>query len=215
MVSATYAAAAVAAYLLGAIPFGFVVYRCVRGGDIRKVGSGNIGATNVGRELGFRYFVLVFALDMAKGAIAAVGGWLVAQAVPCPTCFKTSLAVLCGLMAFLGHLFPIYLGFKGGKGVATGLGVALALHWIAALAALGAWAAAFLAFRYVALASAVGGVALPIAQVLLAEEPFGPDAVPITVFFFLGAGFILIRHLPNFRRMLHGSEPRVPLRVKL
>lgn len=214
MVNAIYAAAAVAAYLLGAVPFGYLVYRWVRGGDIRQVGSGNIGATNVGRELGFRYFILVLVLDVAKGSIAALGGWFVSQAVPCPTCFRTSLAVLCGLMAFLGHLFPIYLRFKGGKGVATGLGVALALNWIAALAALGVWAGALLVFRYVALASAVGGLALPVLQLLLTKDPFGPDAVPVTVFFLFGAGLILMRHLPNFRRMLQGVEPRVPLRVK-
>jgi glycerol-3-phosphate acyltransferase PlsY len=122
--------------------------------------------------------------------------------------------VFCGLLAFVGHMFPVYLRFKGGKGVATGLGVALALNWMAALAAFGVWVLVLIPFRYVALSSVAGGIALPIAHLLLVEAPFGPDRIPITFFFLLGALFIVIRHLSNLRRIAQGEEPRVLSRAK-
>lgn len=112
-------------------------------------------------------------------------------------------------MAFLGHIFPIYLRFKGGKGVATGLGVSLALNWIAALVAVGVWVVALLPFRIVALSSILAGVALPVSHALVSKEPFGPDLVPISIFFILGGAFVLVRHIPNLKRIAHGEEPKV------
>src|SRR5437879_12948267 len=114
------------AYLIGAIPFGYLTAKGLRGIDIRTVGSGNIGATNVGRVLGFRFFLLVFAFDMAKGLLPTLGfpklfTLLTAQQPP------PDLRVLVALAAILGHNFPIYLKFKGGKGVATSLGAGLGL----------------------------------------------------------------------------------------
>jgi len=112
-------------------------------------------------------------------------------------------------MAFLGHLFPIYLRFKGGKGVATGLGVSLALNWVAALIAVGVWVLVLLPFRIVALSSIVAGVALPVSHALVSKDPFGPDFVPISIFFILGGTFVLVRHFPNVKRIARGEEPRV------
>src|SRR6476646_3090635 len=134
--------ALVIAYLVGAIPFGWLIARS-RGIDIFHAGSGNIGATNVGRVLGRKFGLLVFALDFAKGA----GPVLVAGILPADVrdAFELpdALRVGAALAAFLGHLFPVYLGFRGGKGVATGAGVVLVLTPVPALAALLAWAALF------------------------------------------------------------------------
>ena len=117
--------AVAAAYLCGSIPFGYLVARWVRGIDIRTVGSGNLGATNVGRTLGFRYFWLVLLLDLLKGYLPTIGfPWLLNRFMGSS---PVDLPVLLALAAILGHTFPIYLGFRGGKGVATSLGGVLAL----------------------------------------------------------------------------------------
>src|SRR6516164_8866789 len=136
----------VAAYLLGAVPFGYLVARA-RGVDILAQGSGNIGATNVGRVLGRRWGLLVFLLDFAKGALPVLGASLAASAVP--ELAPGVLAVTAALAAFLGHLFPVYLGFRGGKGVATGVGVVAVLLPGIAVAVLLAWAALLVATRFV------------------------------------------------------------------
>lgn len=119
------------------------------------------------------------------------------------------LAVFCGLMAFLGHIFPVYLAFRGGKGVATGLGVALALNWEAALIALGVWFLVLLVSRFVALASMIAGIALPVAHGFLAEKPFDPaSSLPVTIFLILGGFLVLVRHLGNLSRILRGVESK-------
>ncbi len=145
--------APLAGYLIGSIPFGYLVAR-VRGVDIFAQGSGNIGATNVGRVLGKKYGVLVFLLDFTKGVLPV----LATRFIPSP--WPDWLAVLTGLAAFLGHLFPLYLGLRGGKGVATGTGVVLMLVPGPALAALGVWLLAVLAWRYVSVASLLAVAAL-------------------------------------------------------
>ena len=124
-----------AGYLVGSIPFGYLVYYWARGVDIRTVGSGNIGATNVGRQLGFRYFLLVFALDVLKGLVPTLGVPLGIKSMGIePT---ADLPVFVALASILGHNFPVYLKLQGGKGVATSLGALLALDPIACGAA--AW----------------------------------------------------------------------------
>src|SRR4051812_44987549 len=141
------AVVAAASYLLGAVPFGYLVARW-RGVDILHAGSGNIGATNVGRVLGRGYGVLVFLLDFAKGALPVLAAAALAPRHD-PAWAPQLFEVAAGLAAFLGHLFPVYLGFRGGKGVATGAGVVLVLTPVPALAALLAWAALFTSTRYV------------------------------------------------------------------
>src|SRR5262245_21234928 len=143
------------AYLVGAIPFGYLVGRW-RGVDIFSQGSGNIGATNVGRVLGRRFGVLVFVLDFAKGALpAATAAWLVKSPVSQVGHLLPpgTLPVVVGLAAFLGHLFPIYIHFRGGKGVATGAGVVAVLLPGPALGAVLVWLALICATRYASLAS--------------------------------------------------------------
>jgi acyl-phosphate glycerol 3-phosphate acyltransferase len=200
----------VAAYLLGGIPFGYLVARA-RGVDIFAQGSGNIGATNVGRVLGRRFGILVFILDFAKGALP-VAAALQASALAEPTGGPVTaevLGVAAGLAAFLGHLFPVYLRFRGGKGVATGAGVVAVLLPAEALGGLLVWVAVVCAVRYVSLASLAAAVTLCVLRLALAQPPLAPDNLPVTCFCFLVAGLVFVRHRANLGRLLHGTENRL------
>src|SRR3954451_4720438 len=181
-------------YLIGSVPFGVVVVRVFRHEDIRKQGSGNIGASNVWRSYGRGLGVPVALLDVAKGFVPAfVGVKLGGEWV----------GVLAGAAAMLGHARPIWLGFtKGGKMVATGGGVAFALAPLAAGICLVVWLTTFVLFRYASLASIVTAVALPILCLVLGE----PWA---TVIFAAVASLAVIAlHRQNIGRLLHGTEPR-------
>src|SRR5438445_11775197 len=166
-----------AAYLIGAIPFGYLLAR-LKGVDLFQVGSGNIGATNVGRVLGRRFGILVFLLDFAKGALpTAAASWIAAQPEFAFASFpgRDALPVGAGLAAFVGHLFPVYLRFHGGKGVATGAGVVTVLLPGPAFAALITWVAIVGLTRYVSLASLSAGVSLCLFHLLLTPNPFASE----------------------------------------
>jgi acyl-phosphate glycerol 3-phosphate acyltransferase len=199
------------AYLIGAIPFGFLVARW-RGVDIFKQGSGNIGATNVGRVLGRRFGILVFMLDFAKGALPALAAsWVTLPAEDSlqTALGKDGLGVIAGLAAFLGHLFPIYLRFRGGKGVATGAGVVAVLLPGPALGALLTWVALLAAFRYVSLASLGAATVLCLLRLGLTPEPFAPCHRILTCFCFVAMALVFLRHRANVTRLLHGNENRL------
>jgi acyl-phosphate glycerol 3-phosphate acyltransferase len=197
-------------YLIGAIPFGYLVARW-RGVDIFKAGSGNIGATNVGRVLGRRFGILVFLLDFGKGAgptaialglrevIASSGSELV-----------NALPVLAGLSAFVGHVFPVYLRFRGGKGVATGAGVVAVLLPVPMLLGLLTWILILGLTRYVSLASLTAGLVLCFSHIALTPEAFSPDNWVLTCFAFLAVGLVFARHHANIRRLLQGNENQLP-----
>jgi glycerol-3-phosphate acyltransferase PlsY len=191
-------------YLVGAVPFGYLVARA-RGIDIFREGSGNIGATNVGRVLGRKFGILVFFLDFAKGALpVAVASWVADRldlSLPPHT-----LPVLAGLAAFLGHLFPLYLNFRGGKGVATGAGVVAFLLPLPAAAAVLAWLAVVCATRYVSLGSLLAVAALVVIRLLTAPSLFGADAVILNLFCLLAAALVVERHRGNITRLLKGNE---------
>jgi glycerol-3-phosphate acyltransferase PlsY len=181
-------------YVLGSIPFGYVLPRIVRGEDIRRQGSGNVGASNVWRVYGRSLGIPVALLDVAKGFVPALvglelgGDWV---------------GVLAGAAAMIGHARPVFLGFsKGGKMVATGGGVALALAPLAALGCLVVWLVTFAAFRYASLASMVTAVALPLLCLV-----FGV-AWPVVGFAAVAALGVLALHRHNIRRLLAGTEPR-------
>jgi glycerol-3-phosphate acyltransferase PlsY len=181
-------------YLIGSIPFGVVVVKLFRGEDIRKQGSGNIGASNVWRAYGRWLGVPVALLDVAKGFVPALigvklgGEWV---------------GVLAGAAAMLGHARPIWLGFsKGGKMVATAGGVVLALAPLAAGICLLVWLATFVLFRYASLASLVAAVALPIFCLLLGE-PW-----PTVIFATVASLAVIALHRQNIGRLLHGTESR-------
>jgi acyl-phosphate glycerol 3-phosphate acyltransferase len=182
-----------------------------RGVDVFKAGSGNIGATNVGRVLGRRFGILVFVLDFAKGAVPAVAAMGLRTTLSSSnSLLMTALPVLAGLSAFVGHLFPIYLRFRGGKGVATGAGVVTVLLPGPTLAGILTWIAVVGLTRYVSLASLSAGAVLCISHIALTPDPFGSDNWVLTAFAFLAVGLVFARHHANIKRLLQGNENRLP-----
>jgi glycerol-3-phosphate acyltransferase PlsY len=210
MTSVIGSAAAVAlAYLIGAIPFGFLIVKLVKGIDIRTVGSGNIGATNVGRTLGFRYFVLVFTLDLLKGFLPTIFFPRLLESLV--TDVPDSLNVFVGLASILGHNFPVYLRFKGGKGVATGLGVILALDPFAGVAAAVGFLIVLGLTGFVSLGSVLGGTCFVLVHFKRVGDPFAPAELPMTIVTFALLVLITYRHRANFKRIAAGTEPKVKL----
>ncbi|MBL8797185.1 MAG: glycerol-3-phosphate 1-O-acyltransferase PlsY [Planctomycetia bacterium] len=192
-----------AAYLIGAIPFGWLV-AWLRGVDITQAGSGNIGATNVGRVLGKKLGILVFVLDFLKGALPTLAARFLVDPKP-----NDTLAVFAGLAAVLGHMFPIYLRFRGGKGVATGAGVVFMLVPAPAALGLAAWLAVLCAVRYVSVASVAAAAVIALIRLLAEPEPFAPNQLALTIFCILAALLVLVRHRSNLQRLFAGTEPRL------
>ena len=199
----------VAAYLIGSIPIGYIVGR-LKGIDLFQVGSGNIGATNAGRVLGRKFGILVFILDFLKGALP------VALIVPAAKALNPDAEsalgtwdawrVAAATVTFLGHLFPIFLRFRGGKGVATGAGAVLVLMPGPAAVALLTWLAAVLASRYVSLASIAAVGALFVSRCLSVREPFAEGNLPITLFCLIGTFIVVVKHRTNIGRLRGGTE---------
>ena len=195
-----YFAAALVAYLLGSIPFGFIA-GLIAGIDVRKQGSGNIGATNTLRVLGKKYGYAVFVADVLKGFLAVrIALWL--------TRFDPAIEHFIGILAaffvVVGHSFPIWLRFRGGKGVAAAAGACLGLVPLATLIAVLVWIATFLIFRYVSLASIAAAFALALSALFLG---YAADPILLT-FTCLIAALIILRHRSNIVRLLQGREPR-------
>jgi glycerol-3-phosphate acyltransferase PlsY len=184
---------AVLSYLLGSVPFGVVVTRAMGLGDVRKIGSGNIGATNVLRTGNKAAAAATLILDAAKGGVAV----LIARAMVGP-----DAAQVAGLAAFLGHLYPVWLGFKGGKGVATFLGTLLALAWPAGLLACATWLAVAAVTRISSLSALVAAVASPVWLWLTGQGS-------MVVLAALLAALVLVRHKANIARLMAGTEPRI------
>lgn len=197
------------AYLIGAIPFGYLVGRAC-GVNLFELGSGNIGATNTGRVLGRPLGLLVFALDFLKGAIP------VALVEPLATLWNAdesfppeSLRVGTAACVFLGHLFPVYLRFRGGKGVATGAGAIVVLMPIPAAIALGTWVLAVLATRMVSLASLAAVFALAVARLVFKLDPWGDANWLVSAFCLIGAAVVVVKHRSNVSRLWNGTESRI------
>jgi glycerol-3-phosphate acyltransferase PlsY len=199
-------AALAVSYLLGAVPFGLVLIRLVKGVDIRSVGSGNIGATNAMRAGGRPLGLLVFALDCLKGWTAVV--WLAPWLGAAGADGLDALRVGCGAAAVLGHCFPVYLRFRGGKGVATACGALVGLDWRVFLLGGAAWLVTVGLTRYVGLASMVMGAAFVAAAWALGGGERPELVVGAALLFVL----ILARHRSNISRMLAGTEPRLATR---
>jgi glycerol-3-phosphate acyltransferase PlsY len=193
------------AYLLGSIPFGLIVVRLFRKQDIRQSGSGNIGATNVLRYGGKALGALTFVLDAAKGYAAVLLAYAVAKQLHLAQDATENLAALAALSALIGHVFTVWLGFRGGKGVATGFGVFLAISPWAALIALVTFIAAVALSRYVSLASILGCIVFPVACIALAREEMTPFLLAVVLLIPL---IVIAKHHKNIGRLLHGTEYR-------
>ncbi|MBA3243191.1 MAG: glycerol-3-phosphate 1-O-acyltransferase PlsY [Acidobacteria bacterium] len=194
------------AYLLGSIPFGYLVVRVRGGGDVRESGSGGTGATNVTRRAGRSAGVLTLLLDASKGALAVViARWLVGTEAG-----VNWWVLVAALAAVVGHIFPVWLGFKGGKGVATGLGVFLALTPLAVLCALPVFVVVVWATRYVSLGSMTAAAILPLCVWLLgARGGFSENPAPLMTAALIGAALIIFKHRANIGRLLRGEESKL------
>lgn len=193
---AAYALPVLIGYGLGSIPFGLLLTRFAGLGDIRAVGSGNIGATNVLRTGHKGLAALTLLLDGLKGTLAVVLGSLAAGGQ------GAEAGLVAGLAAFLGHIFPVWLGFKGGKGVATYIGVVAALAWPGALVFVGVWLAVAVLLRYSSLAALVASAATPVALLMLGWTNEALAALFMTLFLFW-------KHSANISRLSKGEEPRI------
>ena len=182
-------------YLLGSIPSGWLAGRWLKGIDLREIGSGSTGATNVLRHVGKGPALVVFLIDVGKGAAAV----LIARALG----LGDWIQVLAGLTALAGHIWPVWLGFKGGKAVATGLGLFLGLAWPVGLASFGVFLAVFSLSRYVSLASVLAAISLPL---LMAA---GTDSNANLVVALVAMLLVLWRHRSNIKRLINGTEPKL------
>ena len=200
------------AYMAGSIPFGYLVGRVVLKHDIRDHGSGNIGATNVARVIGKQWGLAVLVADCLKGALPTL---LIPPQLADDQTARVGLAVLCGIATVVGHMFPIWLKLKGGKGVATGLGVALVLSWQSTVAALVVFIAAFATTRRTSVGSMLAAVTFGVTYfVLTGREAFAAGKWPLSAFAVAVPTLIIFQHRTNIARLLKGEEPSFSDRAK-
>jgi glycerol-3-phosphate acyltransferase PlsY len=202
----------IGAYLLGSIPFGLIIAKA-HGKDLRSIGSGNIGATNLSRVLGRKWAYLCFILDAAKGLLPmAVATSFISSP---PAVAELFLALAAGCAAVLGHIFPIYIKFKGGKGVATSFGVALGLwpyYTICSLFAFGIWVVIVLIWRYISLASIIASVTFPLTLVsVIILTPYWNFANlwPLLIAAVAIPIMVTVRHRENIKRLFAGTESKI------
>ena len=194
-----------AAYMIGAVPWAFIIGKC-KGIDIREYGSGNVGATNVRRTLGRKYGILCFFLDFMKGfvPVAALNLMIKYDILQ----ISDIAVVLASFASVFGHMWPIYLGFKGGKGVSTIAGILLAVAPLSLIAGGILWTIVFYSSGYVSLASLLSAVSLPLSAYLLSKSGIYPLSFNLLMMLAVMAGLVLIRHLGNIKRLLKGTENR-------
>lgn len=198
-----YIALAIGSYLLGSIPFGFIVAKKLKGIDIRDHGSGNIGATNIMRVIGPVPAAAVFIADILKGFIPVMAAKIWIQP-------PSDLFIIgCGVIAIIGHTLSVFLNFKGGKGVATGLGVIIGLNPLIAAIAFGIWIVVLAISRYVSLASMVASLSVPIMMMYL------QSSWTFTIFTAIIAIYIIIKHRENIVRIINGNESKIGEKVEL
>ncbi len=190
------------AYLLGSIPFGYLLVRLLRKEDVRAVGSGNIGATNVARAGGTSLGLLTLLCDALKGYLSV---FLATHLAPPTAHGPSTLAVCAAVAAVTGHIFPVWLRFRGGKGVATALGVFLALTPMVALAATGVFAVVVAITRYVSLGSVLAAFSIPLFALLLQQQRSNALLAGLSAI----AMFTVAKHQANIRRLLRGAENRL------
>ena len=201
----------IGAYLLGSVPFGLIIARA-HGKDLRSIGSGNIGATNLSRALGRKWAFFCFFLDVTKGLVPMLVATEFISSPP--AIIELFLALAAGCAAVLGHIFPIYIKFRGGKGVATSFGVALGLwpyYTICSFFALGVWAVTVLMWRYVSLASIAASIAFPLALILVIVLTPGWDFADLWPLLAVATAIpliVIVRHRENIKRLIAGTESK-------
>ncbi len=198
-------------YLIGAIPTAYLLVKARTGQDIRALGSGNVGATNAGRALGRWAFWVVFVVDLLKGLVPTA--LLPALATDHAGMSEATLRVLVGVATILGHNFPVYLGFRGGKGVATSLGAVLAIDPVAAGVAALVFGLGLAVTRIVSISSIVGAFAFSITHFARTARPWDPGHWPTSVALLALLGLILFRHRANLKRLMAGTEPKIGTRA--
>ena len=202
----------ITSYLLGSIPFGLLIAKA-HGKDLRKIGSGNIGATNLARAVGKKWAYIGFAMDVSKGLLPTLAAAnLIDQP---PTTFQLLLWIAAGSAAVIGHIFPVYIKFKGGKGVATSLGVALGI-WpyftVPAIFAATVWALTVLTTKYISLGSIIAAIIFPLVIltiVIISPKWQFQNLWPLVITAFAIPTMVIIRHKSNIKRLINGSENRV------
>jgi glycerol-3-phosphate acyltransferase PlsY len=202
----SFAAVALLSYLLGSIPAGYLAGR-MAGIDIRKAGSGNIGATNVTRTLGRHYGYPVFVADFAKGTLAVYASILLGRYIAAERTSSEIYGMVGATCCILGHIFPVWLGFKGGKGVATSAGALFGLMPLAAAIGVGVWVITFEVTRYVSVASIATAMLLPL-TVLGLTYARNTNGMSLFYFTLCLAAVVIFRHRSNLYRLLRGTEPR-------
>jgi glycerol-3-phosphate acyltransferase PlsY len=196
--------AVVAAYLLGSVSFAWIFAWRIKGVDLRTFGSGNLGATNAGRLLGRRFAVIIYLLDFAKGVVPVAALRLFGRE---PAAFDAvPVALAAGFAAFAGHCFPVWHGFRGGKGVATASGAIVGLTPLVALVAFAVFAVTLRVWKFVSLGSIAAAVALPLGQLAIRE---GPRPLTTVAAYVVMALVVVLRHHRNIRRLISGEEPRI------
>ncbi len=195
-------------YFIGSIPFGFLITKIVKGIDIRKIGSGNPGATNVSRVLGRPYGILVFTLDLLKGFLPVFlfDRLFAGHSHSLPL-------ILCGVGTICGHTFPVFLRFKGGKAAATGCGVFLWLAPFPLFISAAVWLLTVYIFRYISLGSMLSSIVLVTCLMVFGRDPFG-HGLYLTLFSIFISVLLIIRHKSNIKRLLNGTENKIGGKVK-
>jgi len=205
------AAFLLAAYLIGAIPTAVWVGQYFYGVDVRQHGSGNAGATNTFRVLGKKPGAIVMLVDILKGwAATSLAGYLVTLGIISPDNLIL-FQLIMGVLAVIGHIFPVYVGFKGGKGVATLMGMVMAIHPAAAFICLGIFIVVLLVSKYVSLGSMIAALAFPL---LLLLPRFHPDEPLLIIFGFVLSLMVILTHKKNITRLLQGQESKVHILKK-
>ncbi|MDR1416638.1 MAG: glycerol-3-phosphate 1-O-acyltransferase PlsY [Prevotellaceae bacterium] len=197
------------AYLLGSIPSAVWVGKSFYGIDVREHGSGNAGTTNVLRVLGTKAAIPVFAVDTLKGLLAALAAYLIPGVNHSAESFGV-VKIAYGLLAVVGHMYPVFAGFRGGKGVATTLGIAIAIQPAGALVAFGVFLAVFAVTRYVSLSSLCAGLSFPLSVIFLLGEPM----LSVRIFVVFACLLLFYTHRKNIRRLLNGVEPKTSFKKK-
>jgi glycerol-3-phosphate acyltransferase PlsY len=199
--------ALILAYLMGSIPSAVWIGKSLYGVDVREFGSGNAGATNTFRVLGKKAGLTVLLLDILKGWLAVAMATFISEAPPQTSQF-VDLQIVLGVAAVIGHIFPVFAGFRGGKGIATLFGVILAAHPLACLLSLGVFILVFVAFRYVSLGSISAAIAFPVVVITVFADRVVPSMV---IFSIMVAILVMITHQKNIERLIRREESKMKL----